>query len=328
MPTVVGTSLDAGSGPHFEVLKEAGFDFVEVPRDRDLRDAEQLSAVLSGADAVIAGSEPYPRSVIDSLPRLRVIARSGVGYDAIDLAACDRAGVVVAITPGVNQHAVAEQTMALLFGVARGFPITDRRVREGRWKRVSAPRVMGSTLGLVGLGRIGQAVATRAAGVGMTVIAFEPHPDQAFVPANGIQLVPFDELLARSDYISLHLPMTPETRHLINEKTLARIKPTSVLINTARGGLVDERALVAALRSGRLRGAGLDVFEVEPLPLDSPLLALDNVLLAGHVAGLDDESRYDTFLMCTDTIVALHGGAWPAERIVNLRGTTGWRWTR
>jgi D-3-phosphoglycerate dehydrogenase / 2-oxoglutarate reductase len=326
MPTIVGTSLDAGAGPHIDIFRAAGFEFSEVSRSRDLRNNDQLIAALADTDAVIAGSEPYTAKVIDALPKLRVISRSGVGYDAIDLAACDRAGVVVTITPGVNQESVAEHTLALLFGVARGFPLVDRKVREGNWKRSSGPRVLGSTLGIVGLGRIGQAVATRAIGVGMKVIAYEPQPVHEFVDRCGIELVSLDELLTRSDYVTLHSPLTPETRYLINAATLARMKPTAVLLNTARGGLVDERALVEALRSGRLRGAGLDVFEVEPLPVDNPLLTLDNVLLAGHVAGVDDESRRDTFVMCAETVLDLHAGQWPAERIINLRGVTGWKW--
>ncbi|NOX56655.1 MAG: phosphoglycerate dehydrogenase, partial [Planctomycetes bacterium] len=265
---------------------------------------------------------------IEALPQLRVIARSGVGYDAIDLEACDEAGVVVTITPGVNHHAVAEHTIALLMGVARGFPETDRRVRENRWKRIARPRVMGRTLGIVGLGRIGRAVATRAVGLGLKVIAFEPAPDRQFVQQWNVELTDFGDLLARSDYVSLHLPASPETRHLINAETLAKMKSGSVLINTSRGSLVDEKALCEALRSGHLRAAGLDVFEQEPLPLDSPLLRFDNVLLSGHVAGLDEESHADTYAMLANTIVELYNGGWPEDRIVNLKGVTGWKWNR
>jgi D-3-phosphoglycerate dehydrogenase / 2-oxoglutarate reductase len=328
MPQVVGTSIDSGSGPHIEILKSAGIGFNEVSRARDLRQNEHLIEALAGADAVIAGAEPYSQRVIEALPALRAISRSGVGFDSIDLAACDRAGIAVCTTPGVNHHSVAEHTLALLFGVARGFPLTDRRVREGKWKRVTGPRVMGSTLGIVGLGRIGQAVATRAIGVGMKVLAFEPQPSDEFLAKWPIEIASLDDLLARSDYVSIHSPLTPQSQHLINAQTLARMKRGSVLINTARGGLVDEAALCDALRSGHLRAAGLDVFEIEPLPVESPLLKFDNVLLAGHVAGMDNESKYDTFQMAAETIVELYRGGWPAERIVNLRGATSWRWAR
>jgi phosphoglycerate dehydrogenase-like enzyme len=162
----------------------------------------------------------------------------------------------------------------------------------------------------------------------MRLLAFEPSPNREFAEQWRIELVALDELLARADYVTLHAPMSAENFHMIREETLAKMKPGSVLINTARGQLVDEPALIAALKSGRLRGAGLDVFEVEPLPADSPLLALPNVLLAGHVAGLDCESQYDTFTMVAETIVDLYQGRWPADRIQNLRGANGWSWDR
>ncbi|MCA9070732.1 MAG: phosphoglycerate dehydrogenase, partial [Planctomycetaceae bacterium] len=259
---------------------------------------------------------------------LRVIARTGVGFDAIDLPACDKAKVVVTTTPGVNHHSVAEHTLALLFGVARGFPDNDRRVRENRWKRIAHPRIMGRTLGIVGLGRIGRAVAWRAAGLGMKILGYEPYPDPEFIQQWRIDLVSFEDLLKGSDYVSLHLPMSAESKHLMNAKTFAMMKPGSVLINTARGALVDESALYDALKSGHLAGAGLDVFEVEPLPSSSPLLELDNILLAGHLAGLDEESHDDTFKMAAETIINLEKGEWPAFCIQNLKQVKDWSWKK
>jgi len=282
---------------------------------------------MQGASAVSAGSEPYTARVIENLPDLRVISRSGVGFDAIDLAACDEKGVVVTVTPGVNHHAVAEHTIALLMGVARGFPERHDRVKDGRWFREPYPRVMGSTIGILGLGRIGRAVATRAVGLGMNVLAFEPFPQQEFVETWRVELVDdLNELIPRCDYLSLHLPNMAETHHVINAERLALMKPGSVLINTARGPLVDEAALIEALQNGPMRAAGLDVFEVEPLPTDSPLLSLQNVLLSGHVAGLDNESHEGTFEMVADTIIKLHSGEWPADRIVNMKGVGDWAW--
>ncbi|MGH9173998.1 MAG: phosphoglycerate dehydrogenase, partial [Vicinamibacterales bacterium] len=270
MLKVMCTSLNAEEGPHHAIFRDAGFEVSCAPRSVNLFDEDNLIHLLTDCVGVLAGSEPYSRRVIESLPRLRAIARTGVGFDAIDLEACDEHRVVVTTTPGVNHHSVAEHTIALLMGLARGFPETDRQVREGRWKRIARPRVMGRTLGIVGLGRIGRAVAIRAAGLGMKLIAYEPAALREFVEWWQIDLVGLEELFARSDYVSLHSPLTPKTRHLINAETLSMMKPGSVLINTARGGLVDEQALCAALQSGHLRGAGLDVFEIEPLPTDSP----------------------------------------------------------
>lgn len=328
MSNVLLASLNSDHGPHLEMLQKAGFHLKHVEDKGKLFNEDDLIAELSDCVASVAGSEPYTQRVLAACPQLRVISRSGVGYDAIDLDACDKAGVVVATTPGVNHHSVAEHTIALLMGVARGFPELDRQVRENRWQRIPRPRVMGSTLGIVGLGWIGRAVAFRAVGLGMQVIACDPYPPQEFLEQWPVELTDFDDLLARSDYLSLHCFMSEENHHLMNAETFARMKPRSVLINTARGGLVDERALYDALKSGHLRGAGLDVFEVEPLPLDSPLLTLDNVLLAGHVAGLDNESQYDTFKMVADTIISLRDGRWPAERIRNLKGVSDWSWNR
>ncbi len=328
MPKVMCTSLNAEHGPHHETFQAAGFEVQVVPRSIDLWQEDNLINLLAGCHAVLAGSEPYTPRVIESLPNLRVIARTGVGFDAIDLAACDEHKVVVTTTPGVNHHSVAEHTLALLFGVARGFPDNDRRVREDRWKRIARPRIMGRTLGLVGLGRIGKAVAWRAAGLGLKILAYEPYPDREFLQQWRIELVDFEDLLRRSDFVSLHLPMSKEAKHLINAETLAMMKPGSILINTARGPLVDEKALYEALKTGHLRGAGLDVFEAEPLPLSSPLLELDNVLLAGHLAGLDEESHDDTFQMAAETVINLSKDQWPAFCIQNLKGVKDWCWER
>ncbi len=318
----------AKAGPHLPILQAAGFEILHSDKQVQVFQPDCLIQELAGCSAVISGSEPYTAEVIAACPELRVIARTGVGYDAIDTAACDQAGIVVAVTPGVNHHAAAEQAIALLLGVARGFPAADRMVREGRWGFVAQPRVIGSTIGIVGLGRIGQAVATRAVGLGLKVIAFEPFPPEEFVAKWDIELTSLEDLLGRSDYVSLHCPYSKDSHHLMDVEKFAQMKPGSVFINTARGMLVDEAALVAALRSGHLRGAGLDVFEVEPLPLESELLQLPNVLLAPHLAGADNESRYDTLTMSADTIVQLADGQWPADRIVNLKGVQGWSWSR
>ncbi|MBT6156750.1 MAG: phosphoglycerate dehydrogenase [Planctomycetaceae bacterium] len=326
MPKVACTSLIGDTGPHVELLKSAGFDLEMISPDLNLSDEATMVEALRDAEAVIAGSEPYTPSVLDSLPNLRAICRTGVGFDAINLPACNEKGIVVSTTPGVNHHAVAEHAIAMLMAVARGFPRLDVAVRNGHWARVPTPRVMGTTLGIVGLGRIGRATAWRGAGLGMKVIAFEPYPQKEFCEQMQIELVSRDELFSRSDYVSLHAPMTAENHHLINAQSIAKMKDDAVVINTARGSLIDESALYDALKSGRLRAAGLDVFEEEPLPLTSPLLELENILLAGHVAGLDNESYHDTFKMVAEIVIELHGGGWPDWAIQNLKGVSDWKW--
>ena len=319
-------AIGSNEGPHKPILEAHGFDVSPGGANSEYYVEENLIEAIQGVSAVIAGAEPYTRKVLLASPGLRVIARTGVGYDAIDLATCDELGIVIATTPGVNHHAVAEHTIAMLMGVGRGFPDQDQRVREGRWQRIPYPRIMGTTLGLIGLGRIGQAVATRAVGLGMQVVACEPFPDMDFVDEWGIELVELNDLLAQSDYVSIHSPLLPETRGLMNAARFSQMKPGSVFINTARGALVVEQDLIAALESGHIRAAALDVFEKEPLPVSSPLTKMSNVLLAGHVAGLDLESQRDTLTMTAETIIALHQGEWPAQCIQNLKGQTGWTW--
>lgn len=326
MARVLCTALSSEIGPHFELLNKAGHECLVPDRSRNLWDNDVLISVIQGFDAIIAGSEPYPPKVLKAAPQLRVLARAGVGFDAIHLPTCDELGIVVATTPGVNHHAVAEHAIAMMMAIGVGFPALDQEVRRCEWKRVSYPRISGCTLGLVGLGRIGQATATRALGLGMTVIAYDPYPPAAFLKQHTIPMVTLDELLGRSDFVSLHLPMSPETKHLINDASIAKMKTGSMIINTARGPLIDEAALIRALQSGKIRAAGLDVFEVEPLPASSPLLKMSNVLLAPHIGGLDNESHIDTWALGASIIIRLHNGEWPAECIQNLKGVTGWRW--
>lgn len=326
MPLCVYTAKNPPEGPHTDILRNAGFDIAFPPANCNVFIEDQLIALLKDAHAVIAGSEPYTPRVISSLPKLRAIVRAGVGYDAVNLEACDKANIPVCTTPGVNHHSVAEHTIALLMGLARGFPQLDQKVRAGRWDRKPFPRVAGKTLGIVGLGRIGQAVATRGVGLGMQVVAYEPYPVPEFNAKWNIEPLELDALLARSDYVSLHLPVTKETTNLFDKTKFALMKRGAVILNTARGALINETDLVAALKSGHLGGAGLDVFQVEPLPLDSPLLALDNVLLSGHVAGLDDQSLHDTNKMCAELVVKLSKNDWPTGCVQNLKSCTGWKW--
>jgi len=327
MPRVLAVTpyLRVTSHPYRDVLESAGLEVVFPAEGANLADPAVLIGQLHGIDAVIASTERYTPEVL-AASRLRVISRTGVGYDAIDVPAATRRGVVVVITAGTNHHSVAESAIALLLGVYRGLPWRHYEVHTGRWTRRALPRLMGKTIGLVGLGRIGRAMVPRCQGLGLKVIAHDPLADAAFAASSGVRLCSLDELLAEADVVSLHLPACAENVDLINARTLGRMKRGSVLINTSRGALVDEDALVDALRSGHLMAAGLDVFKIEPLPLDSPLLKLDNVLMLPHIAGLDQESQEATAILAAQSIADLYQGRWPSECVVNgqLRGE--WRW--
>jgi phosphoglycerate dehydrogenase-like enzyme len=311
-------------GPYYQLLREAGFELVYPAREAQLTEGELLHH-LQGISATVAGSEPYTRRVLAAHPGLRVIARAGVGYDAVDVAAATEHGVAVAIAPGTNQDSVAEHTFTLILALAKNLIGQHHGTRTGKWPRQANLPLRGLTLGIAGLGRIGKAVALRGECFGMRLLAYEPYPDTQFVSQHRVSLLPLERLLAESDYLTIHVPLTPESRYLINKRTLALMKPTAFLINTARGGLVNEADLLEALQTRRIAGAGLDVFEQEP-PLPGPLLELDNVVLTPHAAGVDLQSRDDMALSAARTIVTLSRGEWPAEQVVNPEVRSRFRW--
>jgi phosphoglycerate dehydrogenase-like enzyme len=307
-----------------KVLRDAGFNLVYSPYAHQMNE-EELLGQLKGVSASLAGSEPYTRRVIEANPQLRVIARAGVGYDAVDLAAATDNGVAVCFTPGTNQDAVAEHTFTLILALAKSLIVSHTAMQKGVWLRRPTLPLRGQALGIAGLGRIGKAVAIRGAAFGMKLLAFEPYPDLEFVKKYGVTLLPLEQLLATSDYLSIHVPLTPESTYLINKKTLALMKPTAFLINTARGGLVCEADLYEALKAKRIAGAALDVFEQEP-PGKIPLLELDNVVVTPHAAGVDLQSRDDMALSAATSIVKLHANDWPADTVVNPDVRAKFKW--
>jgi phosphoglycerate dehydrogenase-like enzyme len=309
-------TLVDNQGPYYHLLRQAGFELVYPPRPAQLTE-EELLHELKGVFASLAGSEPYTRRVLEAHPTLRVIARAGVGYDAVDLEAASEHSVAVCIAPGTNQDSVAEHTFALILALAKHLVPQHIAIRAGHWPRQANLPLRGQTLGIAGLGRIGKAVALRGAAFSMRLLAYEPLPDLAFIAKHGVSLVPFERLLAESDFLTLHLPLTPSSKHLMNKQTLALMKPHAFLINTARGGLVCEEDLVKALRAKRLAGAALDVFEQEPPAKDHALFSLDNVVFTPHAAGVDLKSRDDMALSAAQAIVAVSRGEWPSEQVVN-----------
>jgi len=305
-------------------LRNAGLELVFPPRAAQLTEDELLDQ-LKGVSAAMAGSEPYTRRVLAARPDLRVIARAGVGYDAVDTAAATDHGIAVTTTPGTNHDSVAEHTFALMLALARNLIPQHRGTQAGKWPRQANLPLRGRTLGIAGLGRIGKAVAIRGAAFGMPLLAYEPFPDEAFVKMYGITLVTLERLLAEADYLTLHVPLTPESRNLLNRESLQSMKPSAFLINTSRGGLISEADLLEALLNKRIAGAALDVFEQEPPP-HTPLFDLDNVVLTAHTAGVDLQSRDEMALSAAEAIVALSRGEWPAEKVVNPQVRAKFRW--
>jgi phosphoglycerate dehydrogenase-like enzyme len=308
-----------------ELLTAAGFELIDPAGDFALT-TDQLRPYLPRIAAMIAGGERMSSEVLELAPNLRVIARTGVGYDLIDLAAATAHRVAVTITPGTNQESVAEQTLALLLALARRIVHNDRIIHAGGWDRALVTPIRGMTLGLIGMGRIGRAVALRARSFRMRICAFDTVQDLEFDVQHGIERMTLNALLASSDAVSLHLPLTEETRGLVNRDFLERMRPGSYLINTSRGGLVVEADLAAALRSGHLAGAGLDVLNHEPIEAGNPLLDLPNVLFSPHIAGTDTLSMREMAELAATTIVELSHNRWPSDCVVNTELRDGWTW--
>ncbi len=267
-------------------------DDLPPPRDELLRR-------IAGCDGVLTLlTDRVDDAFLDAAgPGLKVVSNYAVGFDNIDVAACARRGVAVGNTPGVLTETTADLAFALLMAAARRLPEGDRYVRDGRWKTwgpllLLGPDVHGATIGIVGFGRIGQAVARRAQGFGMTILYhdLQPLPDDVTGPL-GATYLPLEELLPRSDFVSIHVNLSEETRGLINATTLASMKPTAVLVNTSRGPVIDQRALADALRRGVIAAAALDVTDPEPIPMDDPLVGLDNCLIVPHIASASRATR-------------------------------------
>jgi D-3-phosphoglycerate dehydrogenase / 2-oxoglutarate reductase len=269
-----------------ELLRAAGWNIVLTTKDT-------LEAEIADADALIVRSATkVTPELLDKAPRLRVVGRAGVGVDNIDLDEATRRGVLVMSTPGGNAVSVAEHTFALLLALARQVPRLDKAMHEGKWEKSSAAgtEVRGKTLGLIGLGRIGSEVAVRAEAFDMKVLGYDPYISEAAALELQVELVPLERLLAESDFVSLHTAVSPATQNLINATTLAQMKKGARLVNAARGELIDEAALAAALNSGHLAGAALDVFVEEP-PKSPTLVGLPNVIATPHVAGSTAEAQ-------------------------------------
>jgi phosphoglycerate dehydrogenase-like enzyme len=288
--------------PELAAFKQAGYE-IKFGKSAPTTPVGDVIEYLQGCSAVVAGGEPYTEEVFASCPDLRLVVRFGVGYDAVDVEAATRHGVVTATTPGTNDWAVADHAMGLVIDLAHGITRADRRIRAGGWGATRGRDVWQSTIGIVGLGRIGKGVARRARGFDMRVLAYEPYPDQAFVAANGVELVELDDLLRQSDFVTLHLPAMPSTHKIINAEKLALMKPTAYIINTARGKLLDEDAVYEAVSSGKIAGAGIDAWTVEPLDQAERWAALDNVVLTPHSAPSTGGVWQATWKMMNESIV-------------------------
>jgi len=297
------------------LLEGAGFE-PTFSTGQGHRTEEELIGLLRDADAVIAANDLFTARVMDACPGLKIIARTGVGYDAVDVEAATQRGIAVTITPGVNRHSVAEFAMAFMLQCSRLMMQNLSVIGKGEWKHHEGRELAGSTVGIVGFGTIGKEVAQRARAFEMRVVAYDVLHDHVFAESIGVSFVSLEQLLKESDFVSLHLLLNEQTRKLINAERLAMMKPTAYLINTARGPIVDEEALYVALKEKRIAGAALDVFEQEPLQAESPLRTLDNLYMTPHVAGSTVNTRYGTAVVAAENVLQLFRGERPSG-IVN-----------
>jgi D-3-phosphoglycerate dehydrogenase len=275
-----------------------------------------VAKLLPGVDGYIAGVDVIDRFALEHGDRLKVISRYGVGVDRVDLAAAAERGIVVTITPGANTVSVAELTIGLLLALARQIPEGASALRQGRYPRLAGLTLEGKTVGIIGLGAIGKQVARRLRCFGCRLLASDPMPDHSFADATGVELVSLAQLLEQSDFVSLHLPLSPETRAFVNRDFLAKMKPGAFLVNTARGEIVKEDALLEALDSKHLGGAALDVFAVEPPSPDNPLLARSQVIATPHLGSQTDSATNSMGWMAMQDCLAVLRGDAPAYRVV------------
>jgi phosphoglycerate dehydrogenase-like enzyme len=320
---VVTPRTFAEAGRDFlQVLVAAGIEPVLNPHGRVLT-AEELMDPVQNADGLILGLDPATAAVLENAPRLRVISKYGVGTDNIDLETATRMGILVTRAPGSNSSAVAELAFGLMLAVARRIAESDRNIRRGIWGKYAGFELSGKILGIVGTGQIGKQLARLARGFDMQLLCCDIKPDESWARQEGASYVSLNHLLQRADIISLHLPLTADTHHLVAAPQLEAMKPTAILINTARGELVDETALLEALAQNRPAGAGLDVVETDP-PHNTPLARLDNVVLTSHIGAHTREAMAAMAHTAVENLVKVFQGVVP-DTVVNPEAVAQFR---
>lgn len=291
-----------------DILTQAGFEIVSNDTGRILTFEEQ-KALIKDAYAIVAGTEKYDREMLLGCDNLKVVTRFGVGTDNFDLVTMKEMGLEVGVI--ANYNAVAEFALTLILSLLKNLPRYDRAARSGAWSRFEMRELTGKTVGIVGFGRIGKRLSELLSGFGITILAYDPFMNELSAAERKVTPVSLEELLAKSDIVSLHLPATEQTKHLINERTIAQMKQGAYLINTSRGSLVDEEALCTALTSGKLAGAALDVYEKEPITNDNPLFAIENTVYSPHCSALTFETNYNGGIICAQSIVNVLNGEKP-----------------
>jgi D-3-phosphoglycerate dehydrogenase len=304
---VTPTSFKADTkSPAMDKLRSFASELVFNPSGKPLEEGI-LAGLLKGVDGYIAGLDNVSAGALAGADRLKVISRYGVGCDRMDLSAAKAKGIKVCNTPGANSQAVADLTLGLILACARRIPMLDRTTREGGWVRSTGIELDGKTIGILGLGAIGKAVAKRAQGFDMNVMAYDPFMNYDYAKANHIAATSFDDVIEHADVLTLHLPLNKDTKGIISAQVMAKMKNGVILVNPARGGLIDEKAAYDCLKSGKLGGLGLDAYETEP-PKGSPLFEFDNVVATPHTGAHTAEASANMAMMAVDNLIAVLSG--------------------
>ena len=277
---------------------------------------DELKEIVEDIDGVVVGVDDWNEDVFKLAPKLKGMARFGVGVDNIDLNAAKEHGIIVCNSPGINSSAVAEQAVALMLSLIRNIPEMNRAVRKGEWPRPMFHELKSRTIGFLGFGAIARNVAQRLAGFGPEMIAYDKYPNQEAADKLGVRLVSQEEVLKESDIISIHLPATDETKHLINKETIQQMKDGVYIVNTARGSIVNEADMAGASESGKAAGFGTDVFEHEPIDLSGPLFKYDNYIATPHVSAETFENCETTSVVTARALLAVFEGREPENRLV------------
>ncbi|WRS28536.1 phosphoglycerate dehydrogenase [Oscillospiraceae bacterium MB08-C2-2] len=297
-----------------QLLEQNGVNVIENPHGRPFTQ-EELLQVVGDIDGVVAGVDTWDETIFQKAPRLKVIARFGVGVDNIDLQSAAAHGIAVSNARGMNSGSVAEMAIALMLSCLRNVPNLNRSTREGAWERFMGRDLTGMCVGLLGFGDIARKVAKKLSGFDVKLIAYDLYPNMELAKELNTEMVSMDEVLAKADIVSMHLPSLPETQHIMNAETFAKMKPGSVFINTARGALVDESALFNALTGGRLLAAASDVYESEPAGTENPLFELDTFIATPHTAAETYATCENVGLMTAQALLDVFNGKNPENRL-------------
>ncbi|QIQ22206.1 phosphoglycerate dehydrogenase [Zophobihabitans entericus] len=298
-----------------KVLTDAGHEIKLVTPEKPLK-AEELIPLIKDVDAAIAGLDFITADVINSAPKLKIIARNGVGYDRVDLDAAKKNNVYVTITPGTNSVSVCELAFSFITGLARKIHLMDKNVRAGSWKRENGMELYGKTIAIFGTGAIGKNLAIRCLAFGMKVIAYDLYPNAELKEKYGVKYYDeMDPMFEQADFISLHLPATDKTHHMINRQSISKMKKSVYIINTARGELIDDDALFEALTNGSIGGAGLDAFTTEPFT-DSRFFSLNNVIMTPHTGAFTSDAVVKTLVMAAEEVVRVLAGDKPQHSVI------------